>query len=430
MNVAYDISILGKGIRSAKYRTGIHRAIENTFQELLNIEGLDLKPVNSEVDEILNCEDYLSAKSATPKPIHQIHDCDHDAYRNRGHMKNELRALKAANEKRFSIVTYLHRKALKVRLRKTSNAGLRMQIAPDSLKGLDIYHSPFSPLPQEVLNANSITPFFTVYDLILIKHPEFFKGNQQPELTRHLDNLSGKEWICCISESTRNDLLEINPKLNPDKVKVTHLAAGTHFYPCNDQQRYAQIQAKYKLPSGPYFLSLSTLEPRKNIISAIRAFLELAKSGECSEASLVLVGGLGWNFESTINEIEGPNKLKERIILTGFVDDADLATIYSNALAFVYMSYYEGFGLPPLEAMQCGTPVITSDNSSLPEVVGDAGILLNADDQDGLKQAMLNFYNDNELTANYSEKSQIRAQQFSWKACAHQTANAYQEALT
>ena len=177
-------------------------------------------------------------------------------------------------------------------------------------------------------------------------------------------------------------------------------------------------------------MSLSTLEPRKNIISAIRAFLELAKSGECSEASLVLVGGLGWNFESTINEIEGSNKLKERIILTGFVDDADLATIYSNALAFVYMSYYEGFGLPPLEAMQCGTPVITSDNSSLPEVVGDAGILLNADDQDGLKQAMLNFYNDNELTANYSEKSQIRAQQFSWKACAHQTANAYQEALT
>ena len=80
MNVAYDISILGKGIRSAKYRTGIHRAIENTFQELLNIEGLDLKPVNSEVDEILNCEDYLSAKSATPKPIHQIHDCDHDYY--------------------------------------------------------------------------------------------------------------------------------------------------------------------------------------------------------------------------------------------------------------------------------------------------------------------------------------------------------------
>jgi len=161
----------------------------------------------------------------------------------------------------------------------------------------------------------------------------------------------------------------------------------------------------------------------------IRAFVQLVRAGECPDASLVLVGGMGWDFETTLKEIEGVQEVKNRIFLTGFVDDSDLATIYSNAIAFVYMSLYEGFGLPPLEAMQCGVPVITSDNSSLPEVVGDAGILLNALATDELAQAMLNFYRDASLRETYSKQSIARAACFSWQSCADQVVTAYQKAI-
>ena len=143
----------------------------------------------------------------------------------------------------------------------------------------------------------------------------------------------------------------------------------------------------------------------------------------------MLVGNKGWDYDDIFESIEGAKQVKNRIILTGFADDEDLAPIYSNALAFCYMSYYEGFGLPPLEAMQCGTPVITSNTSSLPEVVDDAGIMLHPTDDDGLTQAMLNFYKDENLRDRYVQKSLARARQFSWKKCAQQTINAYHIAM-
>lgn len=430
MKVAYDISLLGRGLNVRKSRTGIHRVVENTFQGLVADSSVDLIAVSAAADDIFSSENYLKQSDiASMKLAPLLTDDEELRARARGSLKDQIRASKAAAQERFSLVNYFGRKILRSKLRKIPKLSLAPDLELRSLADVEIFHSSFDPVPDVILDLPQVTSFFTVHDLILIKHPEFFAGNEQTELSQHLQNLKGREWICCVSESTRSDLLEVNPRLDSEQVKVTHLAASNHFYPVQDAQELERVRVRYGLPEGAYFLSLSTLEPRKNIIGVIRAFLELLKSGECPDASLVLVGGLGWDYESILSEIDGAEAFRSRILLTGFVDDADLAAIYSNALAFLYMSFYEGFGLPPLEAMQCGVPVITSNNSSLPEVVGDAGVLLDARATDELSQAMLRFYNDGALRERYRTQSIERAASFSWRRYTEQTVAAYQSAL-
>jgi glycosyltransferase involved in cell wall biosynthesis len=138
------------------------------------------------------------------------------------------------------------------------------------------------------------------------------------------------------------------------------------------------------------------------------------------------VGVSGWKNNDIFKTAQETPILKNRIIFTGYIPDEDLSAIYSGATAFIYPSLYEGFGLPPLEAMQCGTPVITSNTSSLPEVVGDAGIMINPTDEDALCQAILTIIQDSQLRKTLSEKGRERAQQFSWAKCAEETVKVYQ----
>jgi glycosyltransferase involved in cell wall biosynthesis len=220
------------------------------------------------------------------------------------------------------------------------------------------------------------------------------------------------------------------PNLDPSKIQVTHLAASDLFYPCSNIEKSSEVRSKYSIPDIPYILSLSTLEPRKNIVHTIRCFLNLIQQEKLSNLTLVLAGTKGWNYDSIFAEISDNSSLKDRVILTGFVADEDLASLYSSALAFVYPSFYEGFGLPPLEAMQCGVPVITSNTSSLPEVVGEAGIMLDPQDSDGLSQSILNLYSQPALRDTMAQQSLSQAQKFSWENCAKQTVAAYKSAIS
>jgi glycosyltransferase involved in cell wall biosynthesis len=139
----------------------------------------------------------------------------------------------------------------------------------------------------------------------------------------------------------------------------------------------------------------------------------------------VLVGTKGWDFDRIFREIERDSDIQARIVVTGFVPDEDLAALYTSSIGFVYTSLYEGFGLPPLEAMQCGVPVITSNNSSLPEVVGDAGMMVDAKDEDALCQSMLRVYQSESLREQMSKKSLEQAAKFSWEKCVQQTIEGY-----
>ncbi len=138
---------------------------------------------------------------------------------------------------------------------------------------------------------------------------------------------------------------------------------------------------------------------------------------------------MGWNYDKIFETLESCNSLKDSIILTGYVADEDLAALYSGALAFVYPSFYEGFGLPPLEAMQCGVPVITSNTSSFPEIVKDAGIMVDPTDTDAICSSILEIYRDPSLRKTMSQKSLERASFFSWDNCTRGTIAAYKAAL-
>jgi glycosyltransferase involved in cell wall biosynthesis len=298
-----------------------------------------------------------------------------------------------------------------------------------SNRDLDIYHSPFHEIPAVIKNKK-IKKFQTIYDLIPVLHPEFFEFKEDHLIKGVLDSLNRDTFVLCISESTKNDLCSYSDKIDPEKVFVVPLAASENFYRCTDTATIAAARSKYGIPPmARYFLSVSTLEPRKNIDQTIKAFIKILQEQKADDLYLVLTGTKGWDYGRIFSEIANSIDFKERIILTGYVPDEDLAPLYSGALGFVYPSFYEGFGLPPLEAMQCGTPVITSNTSSLPEVVGDAGIMVAPTDLDALCQAMLDLFQDEELRRTMSERSLARAKQFSWEKYTQDVINAYKTAL-
>jgi glycosyltransferase involved in cell wall biosynthesis len=219
--------------------------------------------------------------------------------------------------------------------------------------------------------------------------------------------------------------------MSPDRVFVAPLAAANHFHQVTNMDKITAVRQRYNIPEGNYFLSLAAPQPRKNLIHLIRCFLRLLAEKQALDVNLVLVGSknLGWMYEEIFAAVEDVPEYRSRVIFTGYIPDEDLSEIYSGAKAFVFPSLYEGFGLPPLEAMQCGTPVITSNTTSLPEVVGDAGILVDPKDEDALCQAMLSLLTDEALWQELSQKGLERSKHFSWAKCAADTVEVYKTAI-
>lgn len=306
------------------------------------------------------------------------------------------------------------------------------------LSKINIYHSSYYSVPEVIRSNKKVKLILTVHDLIPILHPEWcgMLGNEikyfHPEfnLPQILQTINQDTWIVCPSQATKNDLCEyVGNNLDPAKVYVTPWAASDSFYPCHDLEKIASVKQKYNIPGVPYLLCLSTIEPRKNVDGVIRAFREAIKQEKIYDLAIVIAGELGWQYEPILREAKRFPRLAPRIIFTGHVDEADLAALYSGALMFVYPSFYEGFGLPPLEAMQCGTPVITSNNTSLPEVVGDAVLLVNPRDEAEISQSILKIYQSSQLRSELSQKSLRRSQEFSWDLCADKTVSVYNQAL-
>jgi len=195
------------------------------------------------------------------------------------------------------------------------------------------------------------------------------------------------------------------------------------------EEKIQKIRKKYRIPDGHYILGLSTLEPRKNTTFTIDAFILLLQERNIKDLSLLLVGTRGGKYNEIFKKIKKYSEFKGRIIITGYVKDEDLAPLYSGALCFVYPSKYEGFGLPPLEAMQCEIPVISSEKSSLPEVLGDAGILIDISKPENLSGKMFELYSDTNKWSFFSKRSIEQAKKFSWERCVNETIKFYHKAL-
>ena len=200
-----------------------------------------------------------------------------------------------------------------------------------------------------------------------------------------------------------------------------------HYDPVN--RTIATVRNRYCIPDGDYFLSLASfLAPHKNLDRLIRCFFKLIAEHPELQINLVLAGSNRLNFGDNLPT--GSPQFRSRVVCTGYVAEENLIALYSGATAFIFPSLFEGFGLQPLEAMQCGTPVIISNTTSLPEVVGDAGITVDPLDEEAICQAMLSVATDRNLAQMLSQKGLERAKNFSWAKCANDTADVYRKILS
>ncbi|MBC8042007.1 MAG: glycosyltransferase family 4 protein [Rhizobacter sp.] len=427
MKVLYDISLLGNA-HATNVRAGIVRTTEQIALGLDASEECELIFCCPESVTVLGrCEAYLAAYPQFGK-IPLAHT---EAVRR---IASECWSLEGAAQDSSPAFRRVPAKIRRNFLRwQAKKMGAKTSpVDPKMVASADIFHSPFDAIPSQFLEANHLCNFLTVYDLIAISHPEYFKGIKTDlsiGLKLAFASIEQRGWALCISEATKHDLCNHLKGLDPNRAVVTPLAASDMFYPCNDAAKITAIRKKYHIPDGPYLLSLSTLEPRKNIEHVIRCFARLVGEQGIKDLSLVLAGANGWSYSKIYQEIAETKGLEGRVITAGYISEEDMSGVYSGAMMFAYMSLYEGFGLPPLEAMQCGVPVITSNSSSLPEVVGKAGVMLDGKDEDGLCEAMLSIYRSESVREAMREKSLERASEFSWEKTAALTIDAYSHAI-
>ena len=279
----------------------------------------------------------------------------------------------------------------------------------------DLYYSTYFPIPVPIRLNTKLKKVYTIHDIIPVIHPEHFSSPFNECLVKDVvDNISVDDYVICVSESTKKDLLRYRPELNHDQVVVALLAASENFHKVQDEEKINLIKEKYNIPINKgYLLSVCTLEPRKNLDTVLKSFRNILQKGKIKDMVLVLTGSPGWQSSVLLDDIKELNEKHDNsIIVTGFVRDDELTVLYSGAYAFIYLSLYEGFGLPPLEAMKCGVPVIASNNSSLPEVIGDCGILINSTEISELTDAINLLYENRNLHNKLGYKSFLRASEF------------------
>jgi glycosyltransferase involved in cell wall biosynthesis len=262
----------------------------------------------------------------------------------------------------------------------------------------------------------------TIHDLSFLFYPRSFRVVNRLYL-RLLTRLSVQRAgrVLAVSASTRRDVIRYYG-VPAEKVDVVYNGVDPAFEPLPGDQ-VAVFRARQGLPDR-FILFVGTLEPRKNVARLIRAYAQLPRS----RPPLLLVGGKGWFYEDIFRLVEEMD-LSADVHFVGYVPAEDLPLWYNAADLFVYPSLYEGFGLPPLEAMACGTPVVASTSSSLPEVVGDAGLLVDPADTAGLAAALQAGVSDAGVRARLRQAGPERARQFSWQATARETVDSYRRAL-
>ncbi len=284
--------------------------------------------------------------------------------------------------------------------------------------GLNLLHSP-DFIPPFRANFRTV---ITVHDLAFLLYPQFLTRESARYYGQIDQAVRQADHIIADSENTRQDLLRMlgTP---PDKVSVIYLAANSIYRPIILAQARQWVADKFGL-TGDFILFVGTIEPRKNLPTLLRAYRQLLDAYKMN-VGLVLVGGEGWLYDEILTLVK-EWRLADRMRFLGCVPNKDLLHLYNAASVLVQPALYEGFGLTPLEAMACGTPVVVSNTSSLPEVVGDAGLLVEPRDVDAWAAALWRVFADDALRDELSQKALARSRYFSWERTAHQTLRIYE----
>lgn len=289
-------------------------------------------------------------------------------------------------------------------------------------ENIDLLHLPGFAGPMFKGRVKSVT---TVHDLIGMIYPENLGRISRLYWQKWLPAcVKNSELIIADSQNTKNDIVTLLG-VPEEKIRVILLAVDDKFRLLRPELLSA-VKDKYGLPDR-FMLNVGTIEPRKNIPGLVDAFSDYVKT--CSgDMNLVLVGKKDWGYKQVKTKVEELG-LSGRIVFTDYVEDEDLPALYNLAELFVYPSFYEGFGLPVLEALSSGCPVLASNVSSVPEIVGDAGILLDPNDIKGMTKAFKEFDQNSSLRGELSEKGIARAKLFSWERTARETIAVYRKLL-
>lgn len=286
---------------------------------------------------------------------------------------------------------------------------------------LDVLHSPdFIPPP-----SNSFRSVITIHDLAFLLYPHFLTKESARYYGQIDQAVRRADHIIAVSESTKRDTVRLLG-VPERKISVIYEAADPIFQPMDAHEARRRLAEHYVLPDR-FILFVSTIEPRKNVITLLRALRQL-KDHYRVPHRLVLAGRKGWLFDdvfATVSELG----LENECIFLGRVPTEHLLYLYNAADVLVHPAFYEGFGLPPLEAMACGTPVVVSNVSALPEVVGDAGLLVDPNDVDGLTVHIWRVLTDEALRANMIKRGLAKARQFSWNKAARETLEVYRKVV-
>jgi glycosyltransferase involved in cell wall biosynthesis len=302
-----------------------------------------------------------------------------------------------------------------VRIPLTLSAELRKN--PVDVLHVQFTAPPFSPCPVVV----------SIHDLSFEHLPQTFKRRSRTQLRMTVRRSARKAaQVVALSEHARSDIITTYG-LRPEKLNVIPLAAPSYFGPVEDAAELQRVRQIYGIEPN-YILTVGSIQPRKNLSRLIAAYSSLRHAQrEVKLPQLVLVGKCAWLYDETLRTIK-ELEVSNSVVLTGYVPEANLPALYSGALCFVYPSYFEGFGLPPLEAMKCGAPVIVSNKTSLPEVVGQAAILVDPFDISDIASAIEKVISNSNLRSHLRVKGFERARLFDWRETARQTVAVYKKA--
>lgn len=390
-----DGALLSECEMAGADRGGAHRVAEEITKNLINIGDLEISFANTiytkQHDESLR--KYISA--------------NHPLYTN-----------KVISRKPFFASSIPKWGGLLRRLGRS----LSLEVKVAEVENYDVFHTFYHPFPKDI-QKKKIKKSITFLDLIPLRMSGY--PASLVDVARKVIDSIVPNFAISISEFSKQDLISFEGRIRPEQVYVAPLAASPEVFFRNvDSETWQAIKNKYRLPDR-YFLTVSSNDRRKNLLHLIRSFSEFVLQEKPQDLYLVLTGNSTYG-RLAVEELDIKGEVKKRIIVPEkHIDNEDLSAIYSHSLCFFFMSLYEGFGLPVLEAMQCGAPVVTSNTTSLPEVVGDAGIMLSPTDEDALCGVMSEIYRSKELRDRYSRVGLERAKQFSWQRCAEEYAGIF-----
>jgi glycosyltransferase involved in cell wall biosynthesis len=352
---------------------------------------------------------------------------------NETYIRNLISALAEIDQSNQYTIYFCQAQAAEEWKNRFANFSVRLLPAPTPLIRVPVaLDFELRKRPVDVLHVQFTAPLFcpapivtTIHDLAFEHHPETFTRRGRMQLKLTVRNTTRRAaHILTVSEFSRQDIIKTY-RVAPEKITVTHNGCDEIFNPnFASPDEALTIKNEFGI-SREYLLALGSLQPRKNLIRLLRAYTTLRKNHPDFQHQLVIVGRQLWLTSEIMQQVQH-HEFADDIIVTGYAEDKDLPALYRSATALVYPSLFEGFGLPPLEAMACGTPVITSNNSSLPEVVGDAGILINALDENSIGQAILKVCSDQTLRNRLRNAGIQRAKIFSWREAARKTLAVYQ----